>query len=109
MVPDSSLGDQLRDQLQARLLTKQQLLVTPAERPAASQLLSHIGGEPYFEAGETWPTNPKTGQPLELIFQLVDPAGTCPGPSRRRWCSFTTTTTGVSCHLTTGTSRSISA
>jgi len=88
MVPDSSLGDQLREQLRARLLTKQQLLVTPAERPAASQLLPHIGGDPYFEAGETWPTNPETGQPLELIFQLVNLDGNMPWPFEAQVVQF---------------------
>lgn len=71
---------ELVDQLRTLLRTKQQLLVTPAERPMASQLLSHIGGDPYFEAGETWPVNPETGQPLELIFQLVNEDGRLPWP-----------------------------
>lgn len=44
------------------LLTKQ----------ASHQLCSHIGGDLNFEQGEAWPTNPETGQPLELIFQLVN-------------------------------------
>jgi len=62
----------LRTQLRALLRTRLQLHLEQAERPAASQLLSHSGGKPYFEAGEAWPTNPDTGQPLELIFQLVN-------------------------------------
>lgn len=63
---------ELLAQLQPLLLPQTRLTVVPAERPEATQLLSHFGGDPYFEAGETWPVNPKTGQPLELIFQLVD-------------------------------------
>lgn len=72
MDPRQPLAEQLRTQLRALLRTKHQLHIEPAERPAASQLLSHIGGDPYFEQGEAWPTNPDTGQPLELIFQFVD-------------------------------------
>jgi len=88
MTPKPSLPEQLRTQLRALLRTKQQLLVTPTERPAASQLLSHIGGDPYFEAGETWPTNPKTGQPLELIFQLVNLEGNMPWPFEAQVVQF---------------------
>jgi uncharacterized protein YwqG len=88
MMPETSLPEQLRTQLRALLRTRQQLLVTPAERPAASQLLSHIGGDPYFEAGETWPTNPETGQPLELIFQLVNPNGDMPWPFEAQVVQF---------------------
>ncbi|RTQ45607.1 DUF1963 domain-containing protein [Hymenobacter gummosus] len=66
---------ELLAQLQGLLLPKTQLTVAPAARPAATQLLSHLGGDPYFEAGEAWPVNPNTGQPLELIFQLVDEGG----------------------------------
>jgi len=88
MSSQSALAEQLRTQLRARLLTKQQLLVTPAARPAASQLLSHIGGDPYFEAGEVWPTNPETGQPLELIFQLVNLDGAMPWPFEAQVVQF---------------------
>jgi len=55
-------------------------LPEPAERPETSQLLSHIGGYPYFEQGEAWPANLHTGQPLELIFQLVNLDGSLPWP-----------------------------
>lgn len=65
--------------LQELRLERKTLVITPGERPAATQLVSHIGGDPYFEAGEEWPTNPDTGQPLELIFQLVND-GTMPWP-----------------------------
>ncbi len=88
MAPEPTLGEQLRAHLRALLRTKQQLLLEPAERPVASQLLSHIGGDPYFEAGETWPTNPDTGQPLELIFQLVNPDGTMPWPFEAQVVQF---------------------
>ncbi|MGI4743324.1 MAG: DUF1963 domain-containing protein [Janthinobacterium lividum] len=88
MTSETPLAQQLRTQLRALLRTKQQLLVTPAERPAASQLLSHIGGDPYFEAGETWPSNSKTGQPLELIFQLVNLDGDMPWPFEAQVVQF---------------------
>ena len=88
MTPETSLAEQLHTQLQALLLTKQQLLIEPAERPDASQLLSHIGGDPYFEAGEIWPTNPDNGQPLELIFQLVNFDGAMPWPFEAQVVQF---------------------
>ena len=66
------LKQQLDQQLQQLLIQKTMLRVVPGERPPiSSQLMSHIGGDPYFEADEEWPVNPETGQPLELIFQLV--------------------------------------
>jgi len=44
----------------------------PAERPMEnSQLISHFGGHPYFEKGESWPTM-KDGQPLDFIFQVFN-------------------------------------
>lgn len=88
MNSESLLAAQLRTQLRALLRTKQQLRLEPAERPAASQLLSHSGGDPYFEAGETWPVNPDTGQPLELIFQLVNPDGALPWPFEAQVVQF---------------------
>ncbi|OON69487.1 DUF1963 domain-containing protein [Hymenobacter sp. CRA2] len=69
-VPD--LNPELKAQLEKLLLPQSQLVVAPAARPAATQQLSHFGGDPYFEVEEAWPINPNTGQPLELIFQLVD-------------------------------------
>jgi uncharacterized protein YwqG len=88
-MPDKSPApEQLRTQLLALLRTKQVLLIEPAERPTASQLLSHIGGDPYFEQGETWPTNPDTGQPLELIFQLVNDDGQLPLPFEAQVVQF---------------------
>ncbi|MCR5890008.1 DUF1963 domain-containing protein [Hymenobacter sp. J193] len=84
----SGLSTQLHAKLQGLLQTKQQLLIEPAERPTASQLLSHIGGDPYFELGETWPVNPETGQPLELIFQLINPDGTMPWPFEAQVVQF---------------------
>ena len=88
MTPELPLREQLLAQLRPLLRTKQQLLIAPAERPAASQLLSHIGGDPYFEAGETWPTNPETGQPLELIFQLVNLDDSMPWPFEAQVVQF---------------------
>lgn len=88
MHTEQPLTEQLRTQLRALLRTKQQLHVEPAERPTDSQLLSHIGGDPYFERGETWPTNPDTGQPLELIFQLVNPDGAMPWPFEAQVVQF---------------------
>jgi len=88
MSSQSALAEQLRTQLRALLRTKQQLYIEPSERPAASQLLSHIGGDPYFEAGETWPTNSETDQPLELIFQLVNLDGDMPWPFEAQIVQF---------------------
>ncbi|RZL13102.1 MAG: DUF1963 domain-containing protein [Hymenobacter sp.] len=88
MNSQSALAAQLCTQLRALLRTKQLLHIEPAERPAASQLLSHIGGAPYFEQGETWPTNPETGQPLELIFQLVNDDERLPWPFEAQVVQF---------------------
>jgi hypothetical protein len=35
-----------------------------------AHLFSHSDGDPNFEAGESWLTNPEIGQPLKLICQL---------------------------------------
>lgn len=37
-----------------------------------SQLISQMYGNPYFEEGESWPTNPETENPLMFIFQIVN-------------------------------------
>lgn len=65
-------SEKLRAQLESLLLPRTMLHLHKAPKPADTQLLSHSGGEPYFEQGETWPVNPQTGQPLECIFQLVN-------------------------------------
>ena len=67
----SELNRELRRKLEELLLQRSTLLVAAAEKPEVTQTISHYGGDPYFEIGEEWPVNPDTGQPLELIFQLV--------------------------------------
>lgn len=48
------------------------LEILPASRPPVnSQLISHFGGQPYFEKGELWPKS-KTGKNLEFIFQVFN-------------------------------------
>lgn len=48
------------------------LEVLPASRsPENSQLISHFGGQPYFEKGEQWPKS-KKGKNLEFIFQVFN-------------------------------------
>jgi uncharacterized protein YwqG len=37
-----------------------------------SQFISHFGGIPYFEKGETWPINGKTNKQLSFIFQIIN-------------------------------------
>jgi uncharacterized protein YwqG len=88
MHTEQDLATQLRTRLQSLLRTRHLLLPTPAERPATSQLSAHIGGDPYFETGESWPTNPETGQPLELIFQLVSLTGELPWPFEAQVVQF---------------------
>ncbi len=39
--------------------------------PENSQLLSHFGGQPFFETGEQWPKT-KNGKPLDFIFQIFN-------------------------------------
>ena len=67
------MNPELAEQLRLLLRPRVKLLLTPAAQgPADTQLLSHLGGDPYFEQGESWPVNPSTGQPLEFIFQLIN-------------------------------------
>ncbi|MDQ2793043.1 MAG: DUF1963 domain-containing protein [Bacteroidota bacterium] len=68
----SELKRALKEQLEKLLLQRSTLLMAAAARPESTQTMSHCGGDPYFETGEQWPVNPNTGQPLELIFQLVN-------------------------------------
>lgn len=71
---------ELAQHLQLLLRPRTKLLITPAAAPPANtQLLSHMGGDPYSEQGESWPVNARTGQPLEFIFQLVND-GSLPMP-----------------------------
>lgn len=39
--------------------------------PGNSQLLSHFGGQPYFEEGDEWFTS-KSGRPMDFIFQVFN-------------------------------------
>lgn len=43
----------------------------PSEPPEHSQLISHFGGQPYFETNESWPQM-KNGRPLDFIFQVYN-------------------------------------
>lgn len=46
--------------------------VLPASRPPVdSTLLSHFGGQPYFESGAQWPQS-ESGRPMEFIFQIFN-------------------------------------
>jgi uncharacterized protein YwqG len=52
--------------------TATKLEVLPASRPPEnSQMLSHFGGHPYFEKGESWPKTNK-GDHLAFIFQIFN-------------------------------------
>jgi uncharacterized protein YwqG len=53
-----------------RTATKLEVL-SPSRPPESSQLISHFGGQPYFEKGELWPTS-NNGKPLEFIFQVFN-------------------------------------
>ena len=49
--------------------------VLPASRPPEnSQLISHFGGQPYFENDELWPKS-KKGNYLDFIFQVFNADG----------------------------------
>lgn len=43
----------------------------PSKPKANTQLLSHFGGQPYFEEGEEWPKT-KKGKNLNFIFQVYN-------------------------------------
>ena len=45
-----------------------------AHTPENTHFLSHFGGQPYFEAGETWPAT-KNGKPLDFVFQVFNEPG----------------------------------
>lgn len=52
--------------------TSTKMITGKAMRPPAhSQQLSHFGGQPYFEKGESWPEMPN-GRPMDFIFQVVN-------------------------------------
>lgn len=46
-------------------------LSDPKRAPENSQMLSHFGGQPYFEKGESWPLN-QNGRALEFVFQVFN-------------------------------------
>ncbi|MBB6500260.1 DUF1963 domain-containing protein [Pedobacter cryoconitis] len=46
----------------------------PSKPKANTQLLSHFGGQPYFEEGEEWPKT-KKGKNLNFIFQIYNNGG----------------------------------
>lgn len=43
----------------------------PVSPPENTQLKSHFGGQPYFEAGEAWPVS-GNGTPMSFIFQVFN-------------------------------------
>jgi uncharacterized protein YwqG len=43
----------------------------PTKPPSDSQLISHFGGQPYFESNEEWPKS-KSGNYLDFIFQVFN-------------------------------------
>jgi uncharacterized protein YwqG len=44
---------------------------TTGEPPENSQLLSHFGGDPYFEEGEEWPMS-QNGRHMDFVFQIFN-------------------------------------
>lgn len=64
------LQSQLQQQLRGLIVTKSKLIIEKSVQPEESFLYSHFNGKPYFEAGEEWPVNTRTGQPLEFVFQI---------------------------------------
>lgn len=72
------------DNLNLKSMDDLEKLVLPIIRPATkvvvkessrppenSQLLSHFGGQPYFEAGEEW-IKSKNGKHMQFIFQIFN-------------------------------------
>lgn len=43
----------------------------PKQEPENSPLISHFGGQPYLEEGESWPQN-QNGKPLDFVFQVFN-------------------------------------
>jgi len=46
-------------------------VLPPAQPPSDATLLSHFGGQPYFEEGTVWPHS-QNGRPMEFIFQVFN-------------------------------------
>lgn len=58
------------------------ILEEPSDSSHDSQLISHFGGEPYFEKGDHWPVT-EEGKPLDFVFQVFNDTGLClPEPVR---------------------------
>lgn len=54
------------------ILNTTQLSLDPSSiRSKNTPFLSHLGGHPYFEIGESWPIT-RNGKALDFIFQIVD-------------------------------------
>ncbi|WP_240409028.1 DUF1963 domain-containing protein [Flavobacterium psychrotrophum] len=77
-------SDQLKklEQLAIPLLREAtKIEVLSASRPPAdSTLISHFGGQPYFEAGAQWPQS-ESGRPMEFIFQVFNDGSLALPPS----------------------------
>ena len=53
----------------------------PSKMPEASHLISHFGGQPYFEKGEEWPRARDDFRKkcnLEFVFQIYNEGGVLP-------------------------------
>lgn len=65
----------LKEKLLPLVRKKTRLVLFETKDARNSQFISHFGGIPYFEKEETWPVNPKTENPLDFIFQIVNNGG----------------------------------
>lgn len=67
---------QLKAMIEPLIINATKINCEKASRPPEdSGLLSHFGGQPYFETGEQWPKS-KAGNPLGFVFQVFNEAGT---------------------------------
>jgi hypothetical protein len=71
----ATLGE-LRKRLRPWLRMAMEIVVEPADEPDDAAMLSHYGGQPYFEKGDEWPKG-SDGNPLYFVCQYFND-GTLP-------------------------------
>jgi hypothetical protein len=83
--PIATLGE-LREKLRPWLRSAAQIVAEPATEPSNSAMLSHFGGQPYFEKGDKWPQD-SDGNPMYFVFQYFND-GTLPIPKDIKLVQF---------------------
>lgn len=70
--PEMNTSEEIQHLLKPLIRDATKIEVLPkAQMPENSQLLSHFGGDPYFEKGDKWPQS-KSGRHMDFIFQIYN-------------------------------------